>query len=70
MKKRKDDGSLTPIEYEEIYAVLNDYCRNALRVDNPPVYTLEVRHARVQRILEIMDKMKTRMEITYPNSFV
>lgn len=67
---RIDKGSLTPIEYEEIYAVLNDHCLNAKADYRPPTYTLEVRQAKAGRILKLMEKMKYRMEVKYPNSFV
>ena len=58
----RDKNSLTAIEYEEIYHVLNDYCLNAMKGHNPPTYTLEVRQARAKKIRKIMDKMEARMK--------
>ena len=67
--RRVDKGSLTPVEYEEIFYVLNDYCLHSVPGYNPPTYTLAVRQARASRILKLMKKMEARME-KYPNSFV
>jgi hypothetical protein len=65
----KDENSLTSIEYEEIYAVLNDYCLNADRNYQPPTYTLEVRQAKATRLKKIMRKMEARMK-EFPPNFV
>jgi hypothetical protein len=74
MKKKtnkKDEGSLTAQEYEEIYSVLREYDRivNLGRIMEP-FYVNDVRVKRLPRIHNIMKKMKQRMEVEYPTSFL
>ena len=67
--KKKDDGSLTPTEYEEIFYALKEYCRVAPKVEEP-FYVNDVRVTKLPKIHKIMEKMKHRMEVEYPNSFL
>jgi hypothetical protein len=63
----KDKNSLTAIEYEEIYYVLNDYCITA-RDGGHSLYSKEVRQAKAEKIQKIMRKMEARME-EFPTGF-
>jgi len=64
-----DTNSLTPSEYEYIYYALIEYSEISKTVKEP-FYVSQVRAAKIKRLEPIIKKMKTRMEVDFPNRFV
>jgi len=67
--KNKDEGSLTAVEYEFIYDILNEYCR-IIPLIKEEDYIKDVRVSHRKGLVQIIKKMKRRMEIEYPNPWV
>jgi len=65
--KKRDKGSLTAREYEQIFCVLNEYCRIVDNIDEP-FYIKDVRKGNLNNVHKIMKKMRNRMN-EFPNSF-